>query len=295
MSSLATISEQASPLLAYHLLKVAGTSYKKNPAQLAPEQLQEATEKARQTYEIESLVMATDEARKVVISDSQLDGAVDELKGRYQSAEEFEQDLQQNNLDEELLRDSLRRELVFDSVMQQIGARSVDVNDLDIHLFYEMHHDRFDLPEKRVARHILITINPDYIENSRPAALARAEQLVGKLRGRKNRFASLARKYSECPTALEGGKLGTLTRGQLYPELDAMLFSMQEGEISGVVESDVGFHVLWCEKVIAAKSVPLSKARPRIRQLLEERKRRNCQKNWLAELRRSNRPEMEPS
>jgi peptidyl-prolyl cis-trans isomerase C len=60
---------------------------------------------------------------------------------------------------------------------------------------------------------------------------------------------------------------------------------MQEGAISGVVETEVGFHLLWCEKVEPGRRVPLSKARPKILNVLIERRRRNCQKAWIAELR----------
>ena len=295
MSSMPAVSEEVHPSYGYHLLKVSLTSFRKNPAQLDSGELSQARRKADSAYELESLVLATPEARDVVIADAQLDAAIAEVAGRYGSAEEFEQDLLGNGLDEATLRDALHRELIFDGVMQKVGASHADVNDLDVHLFYEMHRDRFEQPERRGARHILITINPDYIENTKSAALARAEKIVKKLGGKNNRFASLARKHSECPTALEGGKLGTVTRGQLFPELDAELFEMREGGISRVVESEIGFHVLWCEKITPAKSIPLSKARPRIQQILEERKRRNCQKNWLADLRRSKQGEKELS
>ena len=106
------------------------------------------------------------------------------------------------------LRKSLYRELLFDSVMQRVAANSAEVNELDVHLFYEMHHDRFQTPESRVASHVLITINPDFPENTREAALARIQEVVRKLAGRANRFEEFARRYSECPSAMEGGKLG---------------------------------------------------------------------------------------
>lgn len=287
MSTAPVYVYDSQPAFAYHLLKVALNSFKKSPFQLNAEELQQARKSAGKSHDLESLVLASREAADVLIAASQLDAAVSEVAGRYADSEEFHRDLSRNGLDEAGLREALRRELVFDGVMQRIGAKSPQVDDLDVRLFYEIHHDRFTAPEKRSARHILITINPDYPENTREAALATAERLLDKLAGKTNRFAKLARKHSECPTALEGGKLGTVTPGQLYPELDAALFALEEGAISGVVESEVGFHILWCEKMTAAKTLPLSKVDARIRQILQDRKRRNCQKNWLAELRRS--------
>lgn len=295
MSSLPAYTEQTPPAYAYHLLKASLSSFKKNPYQLDANEMVQARRKADNAYELENLVLAAPEAVDVMVDDSQLNAALAEVASRYEDEQDFHQDLHRNGLDEAALRNALQRELIFDGVMQRVGASSVDVNDLDVHLFYEMHRDRFDVAERRVARHILITINPDYLENTRPAALARAEQLVEKLSAKRNRFASLARKHSECPTALEGGKLGTVNRGQLFPELDAALFDLEEGGVSQAVESEVGFHILWCEKIVPAKSIPLSKARARIQEILKQRKRRNCQKNWLAGLRRAKQGDKELS
>jgi peptidyl-prolyl cis-trans isomerase C len=287
MCSMPAYAQQSPATYAYHLLKVALNAFQKTPHQLDDQQMEQAHRMAAKSFDLENMVLDTSEATDVTVPETQLDAAVAEVAGRYGDTQEFHTDLQQNGFDETILREALRRELLFDGVMQQVGAKHPQVDDLDVRLFYELHRDKFEVPEQRTARHILITINPDFKENRRPAALARAEKLVNKLANKNNRFASLARKHSECPTALEGGKLGSVKPGQLYPELDEKLYSMAEGEISEVVESEVGFHILWCEKIIPGKFIPLSKARPRIVEILEERKRRNCQKNWLAELRRA--------
>jgi peptidyl-prolyl cis-trans isomerase C len=83
---------------------------------------------------------------------------------------------------------------------------------------------------------------------------------------------------------VDGGKLGDISRGQLYPELDEMLFNMSESEISPVVESEMGFHILFCEQIKPAKRIPYNKVKSRIGEILMERRRKNCQKSWLAEL-----------
>ena len=75
--------------------------------------------------------------------------------------------------------------------------------------------------------------------------------------------------------------LGEVVRGTLYPELDAELFNMEEGEVSKVIETEMGFHILFCEKINKSITVPLSRARARIKQTLQERQRKACQKAWL--------------
>ncbi len=282
--TLAEKQPEISPEFSYHLLRNALNGYRKNLSQLDPAEYSQVYRKASKSYELETLVIASPEAEGLVISERQLDESVTAVAERYGSRDEFLNDLDNNALDEEGLRKALYRELMFDSVMQRVAANSAEVSELDVHLFYEMHHDRFQTPESRVASHLLITINPDYPENTREAARQRIGQLSEKLAGRGNRFEEFAKRYSECPTAMDGGKLGEVTRGQLYERLDAALFKMAEGEISDIVESELGFHILYCEKIKPVRKVPLTKAAPRIREVLGERQRRNCQKAWLASL-----------
>lgn len=280
---------ETTPEFSYHMLRNALKDFQKNLGQLEPMEYRQVQRKASKSYELESLVIASEEAKGVIVTERQLDAALGEVASRYATRDEFLDDLAGNGLDEESLRKALYRELLFDGVMQRVAANSADVNDLDVHLFYEMHRQRFEAPETRMARHILITVNPDYPENTPLAARRRIERLSEKLAGRCNRFEQFARHHSECPSAMEGGRLGEVKRGQLYEELDRVLFNMREGEISNIIESEIGLHLLYCEKIRPSKRTPLSKAFPRIREHLQERHRRNCQKAWLAGLQKANR------
>lgn len=275
---------ETSAEFSYHLLRNALNDFEKNVPQLSPDEYQRVYDKASKSYELESLVISAPEAEGLVIPDEHLSNSMASIEERYPSHDEFIQDLQANGLDEAGMRHSLYRELLFDAVMQRVVADSSPVSETDARLFYEMHLDRFEQPELRLARHILITINPDYEENTRGAALARMEQVAEKLGERANRFSQFAKKHSECPTAVDGGTLGELKSGQLYPELDTVLFSMEEGEISSIIESEMGFHILLCEKIKSAKRTPFSKVEEKLRISLEERHRRNTQRAWLDEL-----------
>lgn len=284
MNTIMESLDNRQPVFNYHLLRNSLDSYQSNLPELSQANFEAVYKKASKSYELESLVMSSKEASDIIISDDQLNNAVTEIASRYESDGEFEHDLEINGLTRHTLRQALYRELVFNAVMQKVASRSATINDLDIRLFYELHRERFSSPEQRLARHILITINPEFPENTAEQASFRMNAMVRKLNGRANRFSDFAKRYSECPTAMEGGKLGEITRGQLYPELDNVLFDMQEGDISEVIETEIGLHILWCEKIRPAKSQPLSKVSDRIQELLVQRRRRNCQKSWLDEL-----------
>ena len=275
------------PEYAYHLLRGALEHFSKNIPELSQSQYEKAKVVADKTFALESIVLSTPEARDIIVSESKLDEALQKVIGRYTDHDSFLQDLKNNNLDDEILRSALYRELLFDAVMDRITAKTPKISDIDIQVFYQLHKDRFTKPEKRKARHILITINPDFSGNDRESAFIRINSFAEKLQKNPARFESLAKKHSECPTSMEGGKLGELVRGTLYPELDTELFRMKEGEVSIVIESEMGFHILLCEKISRSITIPLSRAKPRITQVLQERQRKACQKAWLDSLQES--------
>lgn len=278
------LAQQNPPEFNYHLLRNALNDFSKNHSQLNAEQYEKIHHKAQKSYQLESLVLQSAESEGVIVSSQQLDQALTELTSRYSDVDAFTTDLAANGLDQQSMRKALYRELMFDLIMQRVASHSSPVEEIDVQLFYELHRERFSTPEKRVARHILITINPDFKENTRDAALARIQQIENKISGHPNRLKNFARQFSECPSAMDGGALGEVQPGQLYPELDSMLFSMEQNQLSPIIESEMGFHLLLCEKIKPATQIPHARVRQRILDSLEQRNQRNCQKLWLADL-----------
>ena len=270
----------------YHRLRAASERFQRDFSTLDPSERSLVERQAERTFELESLVLATPEARDTQIPERRIEEAFDAIRRRYRDTAEFWDDLERNGLDETLLRQALRRELVFDAVMTRVGASAEPVSETDEQLFHELHRDHFIRPEQRVARHILVTVNESYAENSRAVARERIERIKSELDGHAELFGQLALRHSECPTAMEEGRLGTLPRGRLYPELDAVLFALAEGGVSDVVESEIGFHLLWCEHIELARVIAFDEARPRIRALIESRRQRERQKDWLRRLAR---------
>ena len=271
----------------YHRLRAAGERFQASVDTLDAAQRAEVERLAEQTWTLESLVLATEEARDTLIPERRLDEALAEVRRRYPDEGEFLADLALNGLDASTLREALRRELIFDAVMMRVGERAEAVGEEEVRRFHAEHPERFTTPERRRARHILITINADYDENGREAARTRIDALAAELQAHPDAFGRLARRHSECPTALEDGCLGTLPRGRLYPELDAALFALEAGQVSDVLESEIGFHLLWCEHIEPAHTIDFEQARPHIRDRLESQRRHDYQKAWIARLRRA--------
>ena len=277
----ATQSVQADP---YTLLRTALRLFKKSPDELAEAELRQAEIQAINEYTIENRILNAPEAGAVIISENELQAAYQEIRDRYEDDESFFSDLEKNNLNKETLNTALYRQSRINVVMELIASRAPDVSEVEIGIFYHLHPEQFNRPELREACHIFFSINPEYPENTRETAYARLQEIKTKLQKKPHKFAELALKHSECPTALQGGKLGLVSRGKLYPELDAVLFSLKTGEISEIVESEIGFHLVLCKQIQRAETLSLQKATPKIRQLMKERSRRTCQRAWLASL-----------
>ena len=152
----------------------------------------------------------------------------------------------------------------------------IAISDTDIEIFYLIHCQRFRRPETRVLRHILITINEDIAENRRAEAEARLAAIRSRLIADPLCFAEQALQYSECPTALNAGLLGSVARGQLYPELEPVAFALQPGEISQLAESPMGLHILVCDSINAAQALSFAEVSPAIRSHLETARKRQA-------------------
>ncbi len=278
------VIEKPVQLETYNLLRAALNLFKKSPGELAEAELQQAKTQALNEFRIESRVLNTPEASAVIITEQELQQAYQEVQGRYDDEAAFLSDLAKNQLDKDSLQAALHRQCKVNTVLELVASRAPAVSDADIGIYYHLHAEQFNRPERREACHIFISINPDYAENTFEAALMRAEELAEKLRKKPHKFADLALRHSECPTALQGGVLGTVPRGTLYPELDEVLFNLKPGQISGVVKSEIGFHLLLCKSIQKSETLSLAKATPKIRQLMNDRARRNCQRAWIAGL-----------
>jgi len=270
--------------LPYLTLKLSRELYQKPPASLAPEERQRVEQVVSRQLKIEQRILSTPEAAQIVLPPSSVQQALAEIRGRYTSEEDYLADLERTGLDTNSLRAAIERDLTFDAVLDRVASLSVEVSDTDVELFYFMHRERFRRPENRSLRHILITINDGLPGNDRVSARRKIDVIRERLQKSPRRFAEQAIKHSECPTALSGGLLGKMKSGQLYPELDAVAATLAVGAVSEVVESPMGFHILYCESIEAASDVELAQVKEKIRTHLLDSRRRACQKAWISSL-----------
>lgn len=131
----------------------------------------------------------------------------------------------------------------------------------EVKSWYDEHKNRYQQAEERRASHILI----GFEKLGKEKAKARAEELIAELRKQPGSFADLAKKHSEDPgSAAKGGDLGFFSRGAMVKAFEDSAFSLKEGETSGVVESEFGYHIIKLTSVRPGKEKPLAEVRAEI-------------------------------
>lgn len=124
-------------------------------------------------------------------------------------------------------------------------AAGLTPSEQDLRAYYEQNKDRYADPEQRRASHILVEVPASADESARAAAKARAEKLLAEAKAEPAKFAELAREHSDDPGSKDqGGDLGFFSRDMMVEPFSDAAFAMKEGEISDLVKSDFGFHVI---------------------------------------------------
>ncbi|MET3461892.1 SurA N-terminal domain-containing protein [Variovorax atrisoli] len=145
------------------------------------------------------------------------------------------------------------------------AKKNVVVNEADLKTYYEQNASRFGTKEERRASHILITAPASAPAADREKAKAKAEQLLAEVKKAPNTFAEVARKNSQDPGSAEkGGDLDFVTRGAMVKPFEDAMFALKKGEISGVVETEFGYHIIHLTDVKPAVVPPFEQVRATI-------------------------------
>jgi peptidyl-prolyl cis-trans isomerase D len=189
---------------------------------------------------------------KVVTDDEQLKSYYEENKENYMTAPQVKLHF-----------------LAFPYVTEEKPA----IPDEDVEAFYRQNFNRYSIPEQRRARHILIKTSEEDSEDVLAEKRKMAEQVLELAKSGED-FAELAKQYSEGPSGPRGGDLGAFSRGRMVKPFEDAAFSLKEGEISDIVETQFGFHIIKLEKIEPAYTRPLEEVKGEIKAQLQAQKSR---------------------
>jgi len=167
------------------------------------------------------------------------------------------------------------RDIVIRGYIKKEVERGVVVSDDDAKAYYDANKDKFMEPEKIRVSHILVNNE------------AEAKDILTGLNGGAD-FAALAKEKSQCPSKDKGGDLGLLARGQTVPEFEQAAFALQPGQLSEVIKTQFGYHIIKVTEKQPGKERSFDEAKDQIKQTLLSQKQKEYFDSLLIELKDKN-------
>ncbi len=153
---------------------------------------------------------------------------------------------------------------------QSAAEKSVKITDSDLQNYYNQNKDRFATPEQRRAQHILILTPRNAKDADKEEARKKAEEILAQARANPSRFGELAKTYSQDPgSAKNGGDLGYFARGKMVKEFSDATFALQKGDVSDIVQTEYGFHIIMVTDIKPAVPKTLAQVRESVMQELK--------------------------
>jgi peptidyl-prolyl cis-trans isomerase C len=229
------------------------------------------------------------EGRKHVPADldQKAQAQIEMVKKQFGSEEQFQETLAETGVTLDEYARRVHDNVIIQDMLQHLIDNEVKVTPEEIKSFYDKNPDQFLRPETVRASHILIRVAPDAsneLKKDKRAQIDAARSLI------KNgeKFADVARKVSEDPgSAPNGGDLGYFPRGAMVPEFDTAAFSLKTNELSEVVTTQFGYHVLMVTDRKPAQTVPFDEVKDRIGEYLKQRKGSDVVRDHVAQLRKT--------
>ena len=216
-----------------------------------------------------------------------IDNSIEDIKTKNNISDEmFQATLEREGLTMETYRTSLKQQITLSKVLNAKVRSRIKVIEKDVESYYLKNKKKFLKPVEIKAYHIIFVINnkEDRVKTGKQKKKALR---VLKLARKGYDFEELARTHSEGPSKNTGGDLGWVKKGAMIPSFEKAAFLLRKGEISSLVKTDYGYHIIKVVDRREAKNRTLDEARDKIKKILFENKYDDKYDKWMAELKKN--------
>jgi len=173
------------------------------------------------------------------------------------------------NYTEDSLKEDIRRNLAVQNFVEKEIASAITISEKESRNYYDSHPEAFSQPEQIRARHILILVPDGADEKADKEALKKIKEVQKKLQSGGD-FEALANEYSEGPSAKQGGDLGFFQHGQMVKPFEIAAFALQPGEVSPIVKTQYGYHLIEVTDRRTGVTVPYKQMKNQIDEYLKQ-------------------------
>jgi peptidyl-prolyl cis-trans isomerase C len=222
-------------------------------------------------------------ARNITVTDAEVETQVQTLRKSAGTEENFKKALADRKLTIERLKADARVEMSI-AKMMNAQVTGTEATDADVRDFYDKNPDRFKRGETVRASHILLRVDPAADDATKKETRAKIDAILKRAKGGED-FALLAQQNSQDGSAPQGGDLGYFPREKMVPAFADAAFALKTGEVSDVVTTQFGVHIIKVTDRKPAGTVPLDEVSPQVKQYLTEQKKQEQAKAFIEQVR----------
>ena len=257
------------------------------PEPVAPEIQQQAEAAALEQLTAAELLYQEATKTEVKELDKQIAAKVAENRAKFKTDAEFEEALKSVDMTTKDMEEFTRKDLIISNYIQTKLVPQAEVTEAEARKFYDENLDKyFKKPESARASHILIGVEQGASEEERKKAKEKAEAILKRVKGGED-FATLAKSESSCPSSAQGGDLGTFARGQMVPAFENAAFALKPGQVSDIVETQFGYHIVKLTEKQEAKTESFEDVKPKIMEYLKQEKVQKAISDKVEELKKN--------
>jgi len=219
--------------------------------------------------------------------DKQVQEQIDQVTAQVGGQEQLKKTLAETGITPDEYAKRVRDNVIIRGAIESAVDKEVKIAPEDVRAYYDKNPDQFKQPEMVRASHILIRCAPDATDEVKKEKRTQIDSVRALVKGGE-KFADVAKKFSEDPgSGANGGDLGFFGRGQMVPEFDAAAFSLKTNEVSDVITTQFGYHVLMVTGHKPAQTVPFDQVKDDLAKFLKQRKGNDVTRDQVASLRKA--------
>jgi peptidyl-prolyl cis-trans isomerase C len=210
----------------------------------------------------------------------------DEAHLPYKDDKSWAEFLRKQGMDPPAFRAELRVQYTVQALLkQQSEQTATEITDAEAEQFFNQNPDKFETGERLRARHILIRVPPDVAPGRRDEFRTKAEGLLARIRSGED-FAKLAGEYSDdVGSKGKGGVLQVFSKGQMHPSFEKVAYELKPGQLSDVVETPFGFHIIRLDERLPSEKLPFEAVKAEVKQYLQAQRQQASMQAFVNDLR----------